>query len=109
MFCELQEIDILFARESVEVNRKETSCRVIHVDLEEEFVVFEGGSVTSLFTQNIDEFEYGHKEASRVLVVNNVLLDEGLFDELQQVISPSHLVDVYNSLNEVICFPVVAL
>jgi hypothetical protein len=43
------------------------------------------------------------------LVIDNVLLDEGFFDEFKQIVASCHFVDVYDSLDEIIGFAVVSL
>lgn len=109
MLGEIQEVWILLAWEGVEVDGEEASGGIIHIDLEQEFVVLKSSSEAAFLAEDVDELEYRHKEAGWVLIIDDVFFDERFFDELQQVIASSHLVNVYHSLNEIVGLSVVAL
>jgi hypothetical protein len=106
---EVQKELVLFAGDGVEIDAEEAGGGVVQIDFEEELVVLKGSPVAALLAEDVHELEQGHEEAGGSGVVDDVLLDEGLLDELAQLVPASHLVDVDHSLDEAVRVPVVAL
>ena len=99
----------LISRNSIIVETKETSGRIIDIDFKQELIILKRSPKAALLAKYIHKLKERHKETLTISIINNLLPHHAHLNKLHKLIAASHLIDINNLLNQTISIPIITL